>query len=336
MSGIWDGVFHLVFGRRGRAPPRAAVDLRNGTIAPPVNVEAAPDATWTRTPATPSPANTGASAPESGVHADVAPSQPAPVEAPTEPVVEAAPAPDVPDTTQPPSSEANEAAPADPVPTAPAPDEPAQDEPALAAPTDPVPTAPAPDEPTQDEPALAAPAPAEHGPAEDGASPLIHADLQLTPHFKLGEFIASATARTRGIDNTPSPEILESIKVAAAGMEKVRSLLGDNTIAISSGFRCPDLNRAVGGSATSDHMGGFSVDFRCDGFGPPYAIVERLMSVPELMVEVDQLIFEKSRWVHVSFAPRRKSEVLTAYEKPGEAKTYYAEGLKPLSGAYLA
>ncbi|MBC7769525.1 MAG: peptidase M15 [Phycisphaerales bacterium] len=162
------------------------------------------------------------------------------------------------------------------------------------------------------------------------------ADLRLTPHFTLGEFTASATARAENIDNMPSPAILENIKVAAAGMEKVRSLLGDKAISISSGFRCPQLNQAIGGSPTSDHMEGFSVDFRCDGFGSPHAIVEKLMSLPDFMAEVDQLIFEKSRWVHVSFAPRRKSQVLTAYEKPGERKTYYAEGLKALNGAYLA
>jgi zinc D-Ala-D-Ala carboxypeptidase len=308
MSGIWDGVFHLIFGQRGRAPPRAPVEPRSETIAPPVNVEAAPEANWTPAPAAPAPA-----APESDAPAEEPPAQPEPVEAsaPNEPsVADAAPPLDAP---QPPAPSTDEEAPAS---AAPEPDQPAPDQPAP-------------------EPPLAAPAPVEHAAPEIGAAP-IHADLQLTPHFKLGEFIASATASARGIDNTPPPEILEHIKIAAAGMEKVRALLGDKTISISSGFRCPDLNRAVGGSATSDHMGGFSVDFRCDGFGAPYAIVERLMSVPEFMAEVDQLIFEKSRWVHVSFAPRRKNEVLTAYEKPGEPKTYYAEGLKPLSGSYLA
>ena len=82
-------------------------------------------------------------------------------------------------------------------------------------------------------------------------------------------------------------------------------------------------------------MQGFSVDFRCDAFGPPYAIVERLIAVPELMEHVDQIIFEKSRWVHVSFAPQNRKQILTAYEKPGESKTYYVAGLKRLNGAHL-
>jgi hypothetical protein len=120
-------------------------------------------------------------------------------------------------------------------------------------------------------------------------------------------------------------------------MEKVRALLGGKPISISSGFRCPELNTAIGGSATSDHMEGFSVDFRCDQFGAPYDIVAHLIQQQELMDEVDQIIFEKSRWVHISFAPERRKQVLTAYEKPETGKrTYYEAGLKQLNGNYLA
>ncbi len=159
----------------------------------------------------------------------------------------------------------------------------------------------------------------------------------MTPHFRLIEFIASETASERGIDNMPPPDKLANIRVAATGMEKVRALLGDKAISISSGFRCPELNAKVGGSPTSDHMEGFSVDFRCDGFGTPYEIAACLSQQPGLMDEVDQIIFEKSRWVHISFAPRRRKEIKTAYEKPETGKqTHYKDGLHKLDSQYLA
>jgi hypothetical protein len=188
---------------------------------------------------------------------------------------------------------------------------------------------PAPETTTEPPAPVVEPAPA---PAEQ---PKPKAEDFLTPHFQLIEFIRSETAQSKNIDNMPPADKLANVRTAAEGMEKVRALLGDKPISISSGFRCPELNHAVGGSATSDHMQGFSVDFRCDAFGPPYQIVEHLIAIPDLMDRVDQIIFEKSRWVHISFAPERRKQVLTAYEAPGQSKTLYVAGLKRLDGVHL-
>ncbi len=285
--------------------------------------------------------------------------EPTPVEpAAPEPVVEAAAAQPEPAPPEPAPAEAvaTEPDPAPPEPTAAEPRQPeavaAQPEPT---PPEPAPTEPEPTPPAPVETAAEAPAPAESAePVSEPSPQAFQAEaaagvaeavvaagaaagaVALTAHFRLSEFLVSNTAREQGIDNTPSPDIVENIRVAAHGMEKVRSLLGDKAIDISSGYRCQALNTAIGGSKTSDHMEGFSVDFRCDGFGEPYEIADRLRNQADFMAHVDQLIFEKSRWVHVSFAPGRRGQVMTAHEKPETGKTtYYLEGLHKLNGKYL-
>ena len=61
------------------------------------------------------------------------------------------------------------------------------------------------------------------------------------------------------------------------------------------------------------------------------------MNEADFMASVDQLIFEKSSWVHVSFAPAHRKEVLTAFEAPETGtKTQYRSGLHALNGKYLA
>lgn len=70
----------------------------------------------------------------------------------------------------------------------------------------------------------------------------------LSSHFTLEEMIHSQAATRQRIDNSPSPEILSNLRRLAATLEEVRSLLGDAPILISSGYRCPALNRATSGS----------------------------------------------------------------------------------------
>jgi putative chitinase len=81
-----------------------------------------------------------------------------------------------------------------------------------------------------------------------------------SPNFRLGEFLVTNS----GLPNIPTWAALENIKAAAAGMEKVRALLGA-PITITSGYRSPQVNAAVGGVSNSDHMTGFAVDFRAAG-----------------------------------------------------------------------
>lgn len=137
--------------------------------------------------------------------------------------------------------------------------------------------------------------------------------MKLTDHFRLEEFTLSQTAERKGIDNSPDSEQMENLIRTAESMEKARSILGNNSIHITSGLRVPELNKAIGGSATSYHCYGLAVDFKCYGYGSTKAIVSRLR---ESTLVFDQLIEEFGRWVHVGFpksggVPRR--QVLRAF-----------------------
>jgi len=81
-------------------------------------------------------------------------------------------------------------------------------------------------------------------------------------------------------------------------MEEVRTILGDKPILVSSGYRSPAVNAAVGGSKSSAHMSGLAVDFSCPGFGTPRAICVAL-SPHMKKLGVDQLIYEYDTWVHL-------------------------------------
>ncbi len=138
--------------------------------------------------------------------------------------------------------------------------------------------------------------------------------MQLTPHFSLEELTSSSTAQRKGIDNTPSVSGIAHLTRLALGLEEVRDLLG-HPMHINSGYRCPELNQAVGGSKTSAHMEGWAADFVCPDFGSPLKIVRAIVSSH---IQFDQII-QEGTWVHISFSPLMRREVLTAHFGPGGA-----------------
>ena len=150
----------------------------------------------------------------------------------------------------------------------------------------------------------------------------------LSPHFSLEELTFSSTACRLQIPNDPQSQpdgadVLEHLKVAAGGMEEVRQLLGDAPIHVDSGYRCPALNKAVCGAANSAHLSGYAVDFICPAFGSPADIVRQLRDGDYGRLKFDQLIQEGS-WVHISFDPRQRRQVLTAHFGPNG--TTYSQG----------
>jgi hypothetical protein len=125
--------------------------------------------------------------------------------------------------------------------------------------------------------------------------------MNLTPHFTLAELTASNKARSLGIDNTPAPELLPRLVRTAEMLERIRATLGVPVL-VTSGYRCPTLNRAVGGVATSDHTQGHAADFVAPRFGPPAQIAKSLAPLVDLL-GIGQLIYEHlgdKAWVHVS------------------------------------
>lgn len=125
----------------------------------------------------------------------------------------------------------------------------------------------------------------------------------LSPHFTLEEFCDSQTAARHGLNNVPmlgTPE-RANLERTAQVMEEVRTILGDKPILISSGFRAPAVNKAVGGSKNSKHMEGLAADFSCPGFGPPLAVC-RALKPHMAKLEIDQLIYEYETWVHLGLS----------------------------------
>ena len=131
--------------------------------------------------------------------------------------------------------------------------------------------------------------------------------MNLSLHFTYEEACFSSTALRKGIANVPDEEAYRNMVDAAAQLEKVRDLLG-YPVHVDSWYRSKALNRAVGGSKKSAHMEGWAVDFVCPRFGSPLQIVEALRRSE---IPFDQLIME-GNWVHVSFHPKLRREVLAA------------------------
>jgi len=126
--------------------------------------------------------------------------------------------------------------------------------------------------------------------------------VMLSPHFTLDEMTASQTAAREGIPNQPDQVAMGNlVRLTNECMEKIRTILGAKPIIISSGYRGPELNKAIGGSTTSAHMVGLAADFTCPGYGTPLDICHALM--PHLNeLHIDQLIYEYDSWVHVGMS----------------------------------
>jgi zinc D-Ala-D-Ala carboxypeptidase len=152
--------------------------------------------------------------------------------------------------------------------------------------------------------------------------------MRLTPNFSLEQLIYSETAERGRIDNTPSAEIVNNLRLLAQGLEQVRTLTGF-PLEISSGYRCPELNLRVGGATTSQHTRGQAADFTCAEFGPPVDIIKAIRGSD---IDFDQCILEYARWVHISFSAAPRGKVLTIYD-PREG---YLDGLRDRDGKQIA
>jgi zinc D-Ala-D-Ala carboxypeptidase len=139
-------------------------------------------------------------------------------------------------------------------------------------------------------------------------------DLQqmLSPHFMLEEFVISQTAERRGIDNTPTDEIVGWLRrLCAQILEPARGALGP--LRISSGYRCPALNAAVGGSKTSAHMSGYAADVQPLGASKhDFALWVRGNCVFDQIIMEFGASADDPAWVHVSCDPRARREILRA------------------------
>lgn len=123
-------------------------------------------------------------------------------------------------------------------------------------------------------------------------------------HFNVSEFFSSSTAAKNGIKNEPSPDekaaIVHNINLLVDNvLDPVRDMV-NTPIIITSGYRCPKVNRLVGGVDNSQHMLGCAADFHVMGFTPSmmYEVFLYIFNT----LKYDQLIYYRSKnIIHVSY-----------------------------------
>lgn len=136
--------------------------------------------------------------------------------------------------------------------------------------------------------------------------------MKLTPHFTLEEFTRSDRALRLGIDNSLPLQLTNKALETAHMLERVRAYLCERArkevpIEVTSGYRCPALNGAVGGAVQSDHQRMMAVDFRAPVFGTPQQICQSLAPAV-YSLQIGQLILEYGSWVHISLVVPDKAQ----------------------------
>jgi hypothetical protein len=146
----------------------------------------------------------------------------------------------------------------------------------------------------------------------------------ISKHISYKEGVRSNTATRLGIDNTPNNEQLDNMEIVAEEVfEPLRAYVG-GPIKINSFFRCPELNKAIGGSSKSQHCKGQAMDID-DTFGR-MTNAEMYHFIKEHL-DFDQMIWEfgdddNPDWVHVSYVSpeNNRNRCLKAYRENGKTK----------------
>ena len=152
----------------------------------------------------------------------------------------------------------------------------------------------------------------------------INKQARLSQHFTLGELCKTSVKTADG--NIPSHVHIENLKRLCGWLEMLRDEWnrrygeGNDPIIINSGYRSPQVNKAVGGAANSNHLTGCAVDIRVAGMEQllRYAVI-LLDIADEGREEFDELLMERNAkgnyWLHFAVRPegnRRKIVFLRA------------------------
>jgi hypothetical protein len=150
--------------------------------------------------------------------------------------------------------------------------------------------------------------------------------MRLSKNFVLSEITRSNTAKRLNISNAPNKEHLRSMQILIRDLiQPMRNDLGP--IRITSGYRSPALNRAIGGSSKSQHCKGEALDiqFWKDGKMCNKKIYDWVLKEG---IEFDQMINEFDfSWIHISFkSGNNRKQVLEAiHDEDGDTKYKYAD-----------
>ena len=162
----------------------------------------------------------------------------------------------------------------------------------------------------------------------------LNSGAKLSPHFTLGEMTKSNSHPE--VYNIPSHEAIANLKRLCGWLEELRkryneryvveisprATLGrddkgvEEPIRINSGYRSPQLNRKIGGAATSNHLTGCAVDIKVAGIEQALRYATILLDyADESKQEFDELLIEKNRygaiWVHFAVRPSNNRRKIT-------------------------
>lgn len=123
--------------------------------------------------------------------------------------------------------------------------------------------------------------------------------MKLTTNFTLNELVYSVTAEANRIDNRPNVKVVANLKALCENvLQPLRDSLGCPVI-VSSGFRCAELNKRIGGAANSGHLYGQAADFIV-----PQKNLKDVFNYIKSHLPYDQLLYEYNKtdkWIHVSY-----------------------------------
>lgn len=129
-------------------------------------------------------------------------------------------------------------------------------------------------------------------------------------YFSIAELTKSETANKRKIDNKPTKEVENCLNQLIDNiLDPLRKAYGQPII-VSSGYRCPELNKAVGGAKTSQHTFGQAADIHTKS-NSKESNKQLFELIKQLKLPFDQLINEYNySWVHVSYSNRNRRQIL--------------------------
>ena len=146
----------------------------------------------------------------------------------------------------------------------------------------------------------------------------------ISKHISYKEGVYSNTATRRGINNTPNDEQLNNMETVAEEIFEPLRAYVNGPKKINSFFRCPELNKAIGGSSKSQHCKGQAIDID-DTFG--YMTNAEMYYFIKEHLDFDQIIWEfgsddNPDWVHISYVSpgKNRNRCLKAYRENGKTK----------------
>ena len=156
--------------------------------------------------------------------------------------------------------------------------------------------------------------------------------MKLSKNFSLAEMTKSQTATRMGMDNNPSEDEVENLRLLC---ERVLQPVRDHfnhVVSVSSGYRSPQLCSAIGSSLDSQHAKGMAADFEI--YGTPnneiFNWIKHNLLYDQMILEFWNSDEPNSGWLHVSYNPESSENIkenLRAYKDEDNYTRY-----KPIIG----